>query len=1115
MNLLDNRIMTSRPPSAPRSLWAAILMITAILFTTIPALAQGNGVLAGRVTDASTNAPIGDVVVTATAPELQGEQIVVTDGSGSYRIPSLPPGNYTLRFEKETYRPFSRGGVSLRSQVTINVPVKLQPEALQAEEIVVVGRAPTVDVGSSAVSQSINQDFTRRIAVAPPAAKGGAVRSFESIAETAPGAKADTYGTSINGTTSPENQYVIDGLSVNDPAYGIVGTPLSVEFIKEVNVVSGGYMPEYGRSTGGVLDVVTKSGGNDFHGSVFFNLTPGAFEGTRALVKRDGTTVTADPSLDSIRDFGFEIGGPIIKDKLWFFGGMQFAFTTRLIERNLNRVVSYDENATDDDPANPTGDNPGWGLPIADEDGFTITERLEGTGRTYQATQQSNQYIGKLTYQINQDNSLTLSVYGAPTVAGGNGAFGIDPQDGLPEVAAFNGQYSAFAHKYIASSNDIALRWSTAFNNKRLLFDTTAGWHHQESDRLPSDGTAVGSQSGLSGLPTVSWRRNSPYNHSIQDFENLPGGAQSLCRTREIAADRDGDGVADDADGDGAPDVVTTLVPCGVTTYLSGGPDFIDSASLDRFQLKTVVTSLFEGAGHHVVKGGIDGEIMTYEHTKGYSGRERFLEATNGTTFTDNRQYGFVTGPEVGDYIIQDAVTVASLSTTVGGFIQDSWAIMDKVTLNVGLRYDAQYLISDDGQLGMALPNQWSPRVGVVYDITQEGRSKIYANYARYYESVPLDVVDRSFGDERQIQGTHTGTEHPSVAADPSQGCDPRDPVDATGNQPGQCQNDGNRRSTVGRTWDPNRYWVPTSGGKVPVDPDISPQSSDEFVLGGEYEIIQNGRLGAQYTKRWMNNVIEDMSRDEANTYFIGNPGKGIAADFPEAIRDYDAVTLYFQKAFADLWLAQVSYTVSYLRGNYAGLFRPETGQLDPNINSDFDLQSLLVNREGPLPGDRTHDIKIFGAKAFEIPGGMVLDLGLTFRTRSGGPTNLTGAHAIYGADEIFILPRGSGERLPWVHNVDGHIGYSFDLAKDSQLIISMDVFNIFNFQEVTQIDQRYTSEDVAQPCIDGAAADLPSCIQLVSGEPFNDKVHKNPNFGNPVTYQTPRTFRFGARVTF
>src|SRR5205823_11643173 len=99
-----------------------------------------------------------------------------------------------------------------------------------------------------------------------------------------------------------------------------------------------------------------------------------------------------------------------------------------------------------------------------------------------------------------------------------------------------------------------------------------------------------------------------------------------------------------------------------------------------------------------------------------------------------------------------------------------------------------------------------------------------------------------------------------------------------------------------------------------------------------------------------------------------------------------DAVSAYFTKSFSNNWLAQASYTYSYLRGNYAGLFRPETGQLDPNINSDFDLISLLDNRYGPLPGDATHQIKLFGAKVFPISNAMSIDLGVTYRGLSGSP---------------------------------------------------------------------------------------------------------------------------------
>src|SRR6185436_12676276 len=150
----------------------------------------------------------------------------------------------------------------LRSDTTIRVNAELLPEGLKGEEVTVVARPPTVDVGSSSTGMNIGQDFTHRIPVSRPGAKGSGNRSFESVAEVIPGAADDRYGTSISGTTSPENSYVIDGISVNNTALGTIGTPLSIEFIHEHNVISAGYMPEYGRAMGGILSVVTKSGSN-------------------------------------------------------------------------------------------------------------------------------------------------------------------------------------------------------------------------------------------------------------------------------------------------------------------------------------------------------------------------------------------------------------------------------------------------------------------------------------------------------------------------------------------------------------------------------------------------------------------------------------------------------------------------------------------------------------------------------------------------------------------------------------------------------------------------------------------------------------------------------------
>ena len=131
--------------------------------------------------------------------------------------------------------------------------------------------------------------------------------------------------------------------------------------------------------------------------------------------------------------------------------------------------------------------------------------------------------------------------------------------------------------------------------------------------------------------------------------------------------------------------------------------------------------------------------------------------------------------------------------------------------------------------------------------------------------------------------------------------------------------------------------------------------------------------LGLTYTYRNLVRTVEDMSNNDGQTYFIGNPGEGIADAFPRATRQYHAVTVLFTRTFSDLWLAQASYTWTQLRGNYEGLFETRgfsslgAPQLDPNINSTFDLRTLLANQTGPLPADISHNIKLYLAKEFVI----------------------------------------------------------------------------------------------------------------------------------------------------
>ena len=295
--------------------------------------------------------------------------------------------------------------------------------------------------------------------------------------------------------------------------------------------------------------------------------------------------------------------------------------------------------------------------------------------------------------------------------------------------------------------------------------------------------------------------------------------------------------------------------------------------------------------------------------------------------------------------------------------------------------------------LGIKLQNEWSPRIGFVWDPTQQGRAKIFANYGRYYEDVPLDIADRELSGESQI-----AAEPPPAIRSPRAHCRVRRGHPRSTNPTAPADRGGWSR----RTRPPS---IPTS----------TPAANDEIVAGGEYEVIrqrpggpdlhlpQPGPDGGGHVRRRWEHLLHRES------------WRGHRHPFPKAKRTYHAVTASFTKTFADLWLAQISYTWQQLRGNYDGLFRNEDGQLDPNINSTFDLAKLLVNQDGPLRGTLTHTIKLYAAKEFVILPVFSVTLGVGYTGTPGAPINYTGPsnESGYGPGQVYILERGSGRPPP------------------------------------------------------------------------------------------------------
>jgi hypothetical protein len=1044
------------------------------------ASAQTTGTIIGVVTDAQSGKPVAGALVVATSSSLQGEQTVVSDKGGAFRIQALPPGDYKLSAQFDGYKTAERSDLTVRLDKTIRANLALVPEAVQMEEQVVkTGIAPAINVGTAEAGAVVSREFTSNI----PSSRG-----FQNVAIVAPTATFDLLGVSFAGATSNENNYILDGLSVNDTATGVLGSQILNNFVEEVDIKTGSFMPEYGFASGGIVNVVTKSGSNEFHGSVFANYQPGSLSPIPKGVGRAGEAISTARDYQNTKtflaDFGLEVGGPILKDKLWFFAG---------IAPNLNRSVDLQQIGTDADPA-------------------TILKTTP-----FQNKIDEVQYVGKLTYLFNENNNASITGVYAPTKVSGIASAGTGAL--LPATGTNSAIYRE-SERLVA---DVIGRYTSKLLDKRLLVEAVAGWHRQENNALPV--TVDGVDQAANGI--TQWN----LTHSLQDFF----GASAL--PAECSGANAGD--------------------CTTVGFTTGGRGAYDVKNIrNRFTGKLAGSYLFEAGGNHQLKAGLEIQRTDYVHDKTYGGNAFFVERL-GSAFTNrntavvnantvylnrNRGYGILAADRQ-SYEPTPVLSTKAVSTSQAYFLQDSYSPIDGLTVNAGVRWEMQQmgLPGTEGTSSFNITDNIAPRVQVIYDWTKQGRSKLSANWGRFYENVPLQLADRAFGNEQGPSNLVENCANPATTADKT--LVQTAPSNVCATVVNAFQSAALGTFTYGRT----------GAGATPVAPNLKGQYADMFGAGVEYEVMTDLAVGFDYTGRRLGSIIEDMSTD-GDTYYVANPGTGKAFDtgggvffdpksavavdpvtgihyttaFPKPVREYDGFTFSVRKNFSNHWQALASYTYSSLRGNYPGLFKADTGQLDPNLTAMFDLAELLSNQTGPLPQDIPHQFKVFGSYTFDFGPQFSVTAGGAFRAESGVPVNFLGSHPLYGDSEGTVLPRGSGGRTPFNTKVDLRGSMQYVVKPPYTVKLSVDVLNVFNDQSTLSVDQDWTFDAVA-PAVDAqcsgrsavsksnkiaaALADCPALqyLKTTAGRP----VTINENWGQATSYRAPLAVRFGLEFSF
>jgi Carboxypeptidase regulatory-like domain/TonB dependent receptor-like, beta-barrel len=272
------------------------------------------GSIVGTVTD-ETAAALPGVTVTIKGEAIVGTQTDVTNEKGFFRFVALPPGAYAMSFSLSGFATLNRPGVKVSVGGTNEENVGLKVSKM-AEEVTVTGEAEVVDTTSNQVSTNYDKDWVRNAPIPR--------FTFFDLINAAPGVNqavaGDSRSTSL-GSSSSDNSYMLDGTDFTAPLTGSAWPWPNTDAIEEIEVLSLGAPAEYGNFQGAVFNVVTRQGSNSFHGDANFYLQ------TQGLTGRN-TTEAEDGGLpyhrDKFNDATFQLSGPIVKDKLWFFGSYQY-----------------------------------------------------------------------------------------------------------------------------------------------------------------------------------------------------------------------------------------------------------------------------------------------------------------------------------------------------------------------------------------------------------------------------------------------------------------------------------------------------------------------------------------------------------------------------------------------------------------------------------------------------------------------------------------------------------------------------------------------------------------------------------------------------------------------
>ena len=1123
----------------------AVVAALAFVASSVVLFAQETtGGLQGTVKDAS-GAVIGGAHVEVRATNLVGVKEIDTDPSGYYRFANLPPSTYTITVSAKGFKTVKREGVTIEVGHLPTLDVSLEIGAA-AEVVEVSGAAPLIDTTTTTTQTNVTADVLKDIPT-----EG---RSFQSVIQFAPsasneplmgnnrmsngtgsvspgnGSNGNAYGYSVAGGADSENSYLVEGQSTANIIGGYSHTNVPFDFIQEVQVKSSGIDAEHGGALGGVVNVVMRKGQNSYHGSVFAQFENNALDGSPQVYQRydptsslsgftDATNQEAQPIRPHTSDVfpGFTFGGPILKDKIFFFVGFNPEFN------NFERKVNYG-------PAN------GGVLPFSQN-----TQTYYTSSRVDYAATQKIRLFGSWLYQYQRQSGENLpssdlvgGLYNSSSGCFGSLASG-NPTSPYYCAPGSGVAPSSYSHSLGYTAPNITVNTGADWSITPRLVSTTRFGYYFENYRdfgFPTSGNLY------------AWQNSSLYSATAGCSA---GGCDALGHPLPAAVQQSSGYI------NGALDSNMTTRNANKAVQFDQDVAFFKSGWGGThnfkfgYQLNRLSNNILQGFNEpftQIFMGFNDSTIYNAATPTGIANCAQFVTAYGQCT----GKYGIAT---VYDFGTGGKAT----SYNHGFFVQDAWTTGHGLTINAGLRVEREYVPGEG--LGGNAPSKpinfgWgdklAPRLGAAWDVFKDGRMKVFGSYGVFYDIMKLNVAISSFGGQYWQNCAYAITALGSTTASSVNGALSNiNPVfnsagrDCVGPLATSTANFGSGGG-VGLTFleNQNLRAFPTtcatcSSAQEGVMPGLKPYRQHEGVFGVDYQLKPGLALEARWDRRRLDDAIEDSSvfnaATGAETFVIVNPGKGVnrtllgfcnfiygagasaactstTGAYPPnntiaAARSYDGLELRLTKASSNHWFGMMSYTYSRFRGNYTGLTSSDMsdgglgGRNSPNNSRAFDEPYFSWNDNGGsssglLPTDRPNKFK--GYAYYELGEGKhsTTDFGLFQYFYQGSPVS-TYVDAGYsysgvgsGGWDVYPVNRGNWvdvtqnatgaisvsnpyvRRTPWYIQSDLNLVQNYKIGESKALSFSATFTNLFNQRSVTAYNEQVDSGAAPQFLVPG-----------------------------------------------